>query len=220
MTLSTRTHWCRSSSEPKTTPSPAECFQQQRHSVNLDRKIGTKRMPSFFANNRQVTLISGGGSGHEPAFAGYVGQGLLTAAVCGGVFASPSASAVLEAIRAACGPLGCLVLVMNYTGDRYRRAKPGRKPLGQHQGTAASSGSFRRPFCRTCVSMALANPKHPPGRQSRHTAGGRCSKAQAVAVSRSVIRQFPLLSPPSLRPSRRQAGLTLAWRWSVPRRRD
>lgn len=67
---------------------------------------------------RQVTLISGGGSGHEPAFAGYVGEGMLTAAVCGGVFASPAASAVLEAIRAACGPCGCLVLVMNYTGDR------------------------------------------------------------------------------------------------------
>ncbi|CAM9134801.1 unnamed protein product [Pylaiella littoralis] len=67
---------------------------------------------------RQVTLISGGGSGHEPAFAGYVGDGMLTAAVCGGVFASPAASAVLEAIRAVCGPLGCLVLVMNYTGDR------------------------------------------------------------------------------------------------------
>lgn len=65
-----------------------------------------------------MTLISGGGSGHEPAFAGYVGEGMLTAAVCGGVFASPAASAVLEAIRATCGPHGCLVLVMNYTGDR------------------------------------------------------------------------------------------------------
>ena len=65
-----------------------------------------------------MTLISGGGSGHEPAFAGYVGEGMLTAAVCGGVFASPTSSAVLEAVRATCGPSGCLVLVMNYTGDR------------------------------------------------------------------------------------------------------
>ena len=65
-----------------------------------------------------MTLISGGGSGHEPAFAGYVGEGMLTAAVCGGVFASPTSSAVLEAIRSTCGPSGCLVLVMNYTGDR------------------------------------------------------------------------------------------------------
>lgn len=43
---------------------------------------------------------------------------MLTAAVCGGVFASPATTAVLEAIRAACGPCGCLVIVMNYTGDR------------------------------------------------------------------------------------------------------
>lgn len=78
----------------------------------------TPTIPTDTHYNRQVTLISGGGSGHEPAFAGYVGDGMLTAAVCGGVFASPAASAVLEAIRAACGPLGCLVLVMNYTGDR------------------------------------------------------------------------------------------------------
>lgn len=69
-------------------------------------------------DNRQVTIISGGGSGHEPAFAGYVGDGMITASVCGGVFASPSSSHVLAAIRAACGPRGCLVLVMNYTGDR------------------------------------------------------------------------------------------------------
>eukprot|EP00752_Nemacystus_decipiens_P007043 g6316.t1 len=76
------------------------------------------RADTAVVKQRQVTLISGGGSGHEPAFAGYVGEGMLTAAVCGGVFASPTASAVLEAIRAACGPPGCLVLVMNYTGDR------------------------------------------------------------------------------------------------------
>lgn len=76
-----------------------------------------------------MTLISGGGSGHEPAFAGYVGEGMLTAAVCGGVFASPAASAVLEAIRAACGPLGCLVLVMNYTGDRWGLSRTAQSNL-------------------------------------------------------------------------------------------
>lgn len=67
---------------------------------------------------RQVTVITGGGCGHEPAFGGYVGPGFLTAAVCGGVFASPAAAAVLAAIRAGCGPAGCLVIIMNYTGDR------------------------------------------------------------------------------------------------------
>ncbi|KAG3112994.1 putative 3,4-dihydroxy-2-butanone kinase [Phytophthora idaei] len=67
---------------------------------------------------RQVTLISGGGSGHEPAHAGYIGEGMLTAVVCGGVFASPSTQQVLTAIRLAAGPHGCLVVVKNYTGDR------------------------------------------------------------------------------------------------------
>ncbi|KAG6976314.1 hypothetical protein JG688_00001463 [Phytophthora aleatoria] len=67
---------------------------------------------------RQATLISGGGSGHEPAHAGYIGEGMLTAVVCGGVFASPSTQQVLTAIRLAAGPHGCLVIVKNYTGDR------------------------------------------------------------------------------------------------------
>jgi len=66
----------------------------------------------------RVALISGGGSGHEPAHAGYVGQGMLTAAVAGDVFTSPPPDAVLAAIRAAAGPPGVLLIVKNYTGDR------------------------------------------------------------------------------------------------------
>jgi triose/dihydroxyacetone kinase / FAD-AMP lyase (cyclizing) len=63
-----------------------------------------------------VKHISGGGSGHEPAQAGYVGTGLLAAAACGDVFASPTAAAVLAAIRAASGSGGTLLVVTNYTG--------------------------------------------------------------------------------------------------------
>lgn len=66
----------------------------------------------------KVALVSGGGSGHEPAHAGFVGAGMLTAAVCGDVFASPSADAVLAGILAVTGPAGCLLIVKNYTGDR------------------------------------------------------------------------------------------------------
>ena len=66
----------------------------------------------------QVAIISGGGSGHEPAHAGYVGAGMLHAAVAGDVFTSPSTDAVLAAIRAASGPAGALLVVKNYTGDR------------------------------------------------------------------------------------------------------
>ncbi|MDP3263563.1 MAG: dihydroxyacetone kinase subunit DhaK [Tabrizicola sp.] len=66
----------------------------------------------------RVALVSGGGSGHEPSHAGFVGQGMLTAAVCGDVFASPSVDAVLAGILAVTGKPGCLLIVKNYTGDR------------------------------------------------------------------------------------------------------
>ena len=68
--------------------------------------------------DRQVALISGGGSGHEPAHAGYVGRGMLSAAVAGDVFTSPSPDAVLDAIRAVAGKPGAVLIVKNYTGDR------------------------------------------------------------------------------------------------------
>lgn len=66
----------------------------------------------------KVALVSGGGAGHEPAHVGFVGEGMLTAAVCGDVFASPSVDAVLAGILAVTGPAGCLLIVKNYTGDR------------------------------------------------------------------------------------------------------
>ena len=66
----------------------------------------------------KVALISGGGSGHEPAHIGFVGVGMLTAAVCGEVFASPSVEAILAAILTVTGEPGCLLIVKNYTGDR------------------------------------------------------------------------------------------------------
>lgn len=66
----------------------------------------------------KVAIISGGGAGHEPSHAGFVGRGMLTAAVSGEIFASPSVEAVLAAIRAVAGEPGCLLVVKNYTGDR------------------------------------------------------------------------------------------------------
>lgn len=65
----------------------------------------------------KVSLISGGGSGHEPAHAGYVGKGMLDAAVCGDVFASPSQIQVYQAIKATAGSKGTLLIIKNYSGD-------------------------------------------------------------------------------------------------------
>jgi len=68
----------------------------------------------------KVSIISGGGSGHEPFCAGYIGSGMLTGGVAGSVFASPPTASILEGIRAVSknSTAGVLVLVINYTGDR------------------------------------------------------------------------------------------------------
>lgn len=68
-------------------------------------------------NKNKVTLIGGGGSGHEPAHAGYVGKGMLDAAICGDVFASPSQIQIYQGIKAAAGEKGVLLIIKNYSGD-------------------------------------------------------------------------------------------------------
>ncbi|MGN0336989.1 MAG: dihydroxyacetone kinase subunit DhaK [Lachnospiraceae bacterium] len=65
----------------------------------------------------KVALISGGGSGHEPAHAGYVGEGMLDAAVAGAVYTSPASDAILEGIKAIATDAGVLMVIKNYTGD-------------------------------------------------------------------------------------------------------
>jgi dihydroxyacetone kinase len=70
------------------------------------------------ARDHQVAVLSGGGSGHEPAHAGYIGAGMLSAAIAGEVFTSPSSDTVYAAIKAVAGKPGALLVVKNYTGDR------------------------------------------------------------------------------------------------------
>jgi triose/dihydroxyacetone kinase / FAD-AMP lyase (cyclizing) len=70
------------------------------------------------ARDQQVAVLSGGGSGHEPAHEGYIGVGMLNAAVVGEVFTSPSSDSVFAAIKAVSGEPGALLVVKNYTGDR------------------------------------------------------------------------------------------------------
>ncbi|PHV70567.1 dihydroxyacetone kinase subunit DhaK [Sporanaerobium hydrogeniformans] len=65
----------------------------------------------------KVALVSGGGSGHEPAHGGYVGRGMLDAAVAGAVFTSPTPDQVYEAIKAVDTGKGVLLIIKNYTGD-------------------------------------------------------------------------------------------------------
>lgn len=91
----------------------------------LNKILYLRPSPNHQNQNQRVSLLSGGGSGHEPAFSGLVGRGLLSASVAGTIFASPSAEQVRAAIMARVdnaqpdGPAGSgvLVTVMNYTGD-------------------------------------------------------------------------------------------------------
>lgn len=86
--------------------------------VRLDGYPHTKVVVRADWDRSKVAVLSGGGAGHEPAHAGFVGCGMLTGAISGEVFASPSVSAVLAAILEVTGDAGCLLVVKNYTGDR------------------------------------------------------------------------------------------------------
>ncbi|BCP52102.1 dihydroxyacetone kinase [Kaistia sp. 32K] len=120
-----------------------------------ERVVLRADIEAFKASGR-VALISGGGSGHEPAHAGYIGEGLLTAAVCGDVFTSPSTDAVLAAIRAATGPAGALLIVKNYTGDRLN--------FGLAAEIARSEG-FAVDMVVVADDMALAENAETAGRR-------------------------------------------------------
>ena len=89
------------------------CLSLQAESVNA----------AIFLSNHdpstQVALISGGGAGHEPAHAAYVGEGLLTAAVSGSIFASPNVSQIVHTIARVGGTAGTILIIKNYTGDVF-----------------------------------------------------------------------------------------------------
>lgn len=93
------------------------------HHVLLHSSFATTNPALHHPNLHRVSLLSGGGSGHEPSHAGYIGQNMLSGAILGGIFASPSVSSILASIRAVTLPTlkggnGCLLIVKNYTGDR------------------------------------------------------------------------------------------------------
>ncbi|EUJ41364.1 dihydroxyacetone kinase subunit DhaK [Brochothrix campestris] len=87
------------------------------HKELVYRVPGTSVIAKVAQSAGQVGLVSGGGSGHEPAHAGFVGDGMLAAAACGPVFTSPSPDQVLEAIKVADSGAGVLLIIKNYSGD-------------------------------------------------------------------------------------------------------
>ncbi|MGT2926351.1 dihydroxyacetone kinase subunit DhaK [Streptococcus cuniculipharyngis] len=87
------------------------------HDDLVERLEGYDVLVRKVAKAGKVALISGGGSGHEPAHAGFVGEGMLSAAICGAVFTSPTPDQILEAIKAADEGAGVFMIIKNYSGD-------------------------------------------------------------------------------------------------------
>ncbi|MER0122370.1 dihydroxyacetone kinase subunit DhaK [Streptococcus sp. ZJ93] len=87
------------------------------HGQLVDRLDGYDVIVRKAEKRGKVGLISGGGSGHEPSHAGFVGRGMLSAAVCGAVFTSPTPDQILEAIKAADEGAGVFMVIKNYSGD-------------------------------------------------------------------------------------------------------
>ncbi|WP_189079169.1 dihydroxyacetone kinase subunit DhaL [Mangrovihabitans endophyticus] len=141
----------------------------------------------------QVTLLSGGGAGHEPAHAGYVGPGMLTAAVAGEVFTSPSVDAVLDGIRAVASPAGVLLIVKNYTGDRLNfglAAELARAEgidvatvvVGDDVALAAEAGAGRRGLAGTVLVHKVAGATAATGAKLDKVAAAAQRAADAVGT--------------------------------------
>jgi phosphoenolpyruvate---glycerone phosphotransferase subunit DhaK len=87
------------------------------HDDIVHRVGDTRVVARNYEGKGKVGLVSGGGSGHEPSHAGFVGKGMLSAAVCGDVFTSPTVDQVYEGIKAADKGAGVFLVIKNYTGD-------------------------------------------------------------------------------------------------------
>ncbi|CAB3397601.1 unnamed protein product [Caenorhabditis bovis] len=119
----------------------------------------------------KVALIAGGGSGHEPYAAGYVGEGMLTAAVAGNLFASPPSHYVLSALNATKSSSGAILIVINYTGDRL------------HFGLAAERFSGNVKVLTIGDDVAIENPSNRVGRR------GLAGAVLAIKIAGAMAEQ-------------------------------
>ncbi|KAJ5701428.1 dihydroxyacetone kinase 2 [Penicillium malachiteum] len=94
---------------------------QLQPGLRLDEKFSVLYKPDLDRKGR-VTVVSGGGSGHEPAHSGYVGEGMLDIAVTGALFASPNVRQIQRGLELAACPKGTILVVKNYTGDKLNFA--------------------------------------------------------------------------------------------------
>lgn len=139
-------------------------------------------------NPEKVSLISGGGSGHEPAHAGFVGKGMLDAAVCGDVFASPSQIQVYHALKATASSKGTLMIIKNYSGD----------VMNFKNAAALAQGEVETDYVIVNDDIAVKNSLYTVGRRGVagtvlvHKAAGAaaeqgCSLGQVKAAAQEAI---------------------------------
>jgi dihydroxyacetone kinase len=166
------------------------------------------------AAERPVAVLSGGGSGHEPAHAGYVGRGMLAGAVAGDVFTSPSPDAVLAAIRATAGPRGVLLIVKNYTGDRLNFGLAAE--LARAEGLAvesilvaddvALSASAGRAGRRGLAGTILV---HKVAGATAETGAPLAEVAAAARAAAAAVRTMGVALSPCTVPAAGRPGFTL-----------
>lgn len=140
---------------------PADVVTQLLHSTAAGAEVdladpasGMRILARAGLDRSRVAVLSGGGAGHEPSHAGFVGRGMLSAAISGEIFASPSVAAVLAGIRHCTGSGGALLIVKNYTGDRL------------NFGLAAEQARREGLDVRMCIvadDIALADAPRPRG---------------------------------------------------------
>ncbi|KYO65477.1 dihydroxyacetone kinase subunit DhaK [Thermovenabulum gondwanense] len=163
----------------------------------------------------KVALVSGGGSGHEPSHAGFVGKGMLDAGVAGNVFTSPTPDQIFEAIKAVDGGAGVLLIIKNYTGDVMNFEMAGE--MAQTEGINVASVIVND-------DVAVENSTYTVGRRgiagtvfvhkiagAKAQAGGTLEEVKAVAekVIKNV-RSMGMALTPCIVPAAGKPNFTLA----------
>jgi len=163
----------------------------------------------------KVGVISGGGSGHEPAHAGYVGLGMLDAAVAGNVFASPSPDRIIEGIRRADSGQGVLMVIKNYSGDIMNFQMAGE--LAQMEG-------IQTDFVVAKDDVAVADSTYSTGRRGiagtvfvHKIAGAAAEQGKSLSEVKAAaqktidrVRSMGMAMTPCILPGVGKAGFSLA----------
>ncbi len=137
--------------------------------------------------HQNVALISGGGSGHEPAHAGFVGTGMLDAAVCGDVFASPSQIQVYKALQHVATDKGVLMIIKNYSGDMMNF---------QNGAVLATEDGIKVDYVKVADDIAVKDSLYTVGRRGvagtvfvHKIAGAAASKGYELAQVKAIAQK-------------------------------